>query len=255
MNDDRTAHADTTPWFAGLPKVAAVEIDRYCEGCGYNLRTQPVRRDDRTQVALVRCPECGRYQAAAQTATPLRPWLQRLGVLGLWAWMLFLLCFGGLLLFLSGVVSYGSLDQLTTWRQGPQGQYQLVVRERDEYWGWFLAAVISASAGLAFTGAGLIVVACHHWRRWAYAALALVGPLIPAALVWLTWREEAPHLLEWGTPYIAAHLATQWCAALIAVFAGRPLARVLIRILLPGRARSALAFLWLADEKPPPRGE
>jgi hypothetical protein len=255
MNDDRADHSDTTQWFAGLPMVAAVEIDRYCEGCGYNLRTQPVRRDDRTQVTLVRCPECGRYHAAAQTATPLRPWLQRLGVLGLWAWMLFLVGFGGLLLFLSGVVSYGTLDELTAWRHGPQGQYQLVMRDRDEYWAWFLVAVISASAGLAFTGAWLIVVACHHWRKLGYVALAILAPIIPAVIVWLVWRDEAPHLLDWGTRYIAAHLATQWCAALIAVFAGRPLARLLVRVLLPARARTALAFLWLADGKPPPRGE
>jgi len=255
MDNDRIDPVDTTPWFAALPKVAAVEIDRYCENCGYNLRTQPVRRDDRTQVPLVRCPECGRYQAAAQTATPLRPWLQRLGVFGLWAWMLFLLWFGGFLLFLSGVVSYGTLHELASWRQVPQGQYQLAVRERDEYWVWFLVAVIGSSAALAFTGAWLLVVACHHWRRVAYVAPAILAPILPAVIVWLIWRDEAPHLLGWGTRYIGTHLATQWCAALIAVFAGRPLARLLARVLLPGRARTPLTFLWLADGKSPPRGE
>jgi hypothetical protein len=169
--------------------------------------------------------------------------------------MLFLVGFGGLLLFLSGVVSYGTLDELTGPRPDTSGRYELFVYPRDEYWVWSLAAVFSASAGLAFTGAWLIVVACHHWRKLGYVALAIVAPIIPAVIVWLVWRDEAPHLLDWGTRYIAAHLATQWCAALIAVFAGRPLARFLVRVLLPARVRTALAFLWLADGKPPPRGE
>ena len=252
MDEDSADPGDCTRWFLGLPTVAMVEMDRYCEGCGYNLRTQPVRRDDRTQVPLIRCPECGRFHAAGDAATALRPWLQRLGALGLWAWILFLLWLGGLLLFVSAIVSYATLDDLTTFRHVPGGDYELVVRALRPADLWFIAIMYGLSACIAFLGTCVAVVACHHWRRFGYIALGLLAPMIPAIIVWLIWQEDEPKLLGWGTWVIGAHLGTQWAAALIGVYAGRPLARLLVRVLLPARARAALAFLWLADGRPPP---
>jgi len=72
--------------------VAQVEVDRYCEQCGYNLTGQIVRLHKQTQVLMVRCPECGKYHAAADSITAGKRWLRRISTLFLLMW--FLLVFG-----------------------------------------------------------------------------------------------------------------------------------------------------------------
>ena len=52
--------------------VACIDLDRFCEGCAYNLRTLPVYRDERTGIPVVRCPECGRFQSANDASTVAR---------------------------------------------------------------------------------------------------------------------------------------------------------------------------------------
>lgn len=69
--------------------LACVESDRFCAGCGYNLRTLPVHRDYRTKILLVRCTECGQYQPANDLATVTRPWLHRLSAFFLVLWIFF----------------------------------------------------------------------------------------------------------------------------------------------------------------------
>ena len=61
--------------------AAYMERDRFCEGCGYNLRTLPMYRDERTAIPLVRCPDRGRFQPANNTATALRPMPHRVTIM------------------------------------------------------------------------------------------------------------------------------------------------------------------------------
>ena len=81
----------------------------------------------------------------------------------------------------------------------------------------------------------------------------LAVPIVAGVLVAITWRYEAPHLLDWGLLYVMVHMGVQVLGGLLGVIFGRPLARLTVRIFLPTGVRPSLAFLWLADNKPFPR--
>ena len=104
---------------SGGPIIAYVEVDRYCPQCAYNLRTQPVRRDGPTRLLVARCPECGSFDAVANTMTATKPWLSRLALLGLAMWIIFLLWLIFSLSFAQGAVNFGTLGAFTTWQQIP----------------------------------------------------------------------------------------------------------------------------------------
>ncbi|MCH9033923.1 MAG: hypothetical protein IID42_05400 [Planctomycetes bacterium] len=95
--------------------LACVESDRFCNRCGYNLRTLPIRRDDRTKILLVRCTECGQYQPANDLAAVTRPWLHRVSAFFLILWIVFLVAVYVHLGIAQGAVMYGTLDVLTGW--------------------------------------------------------------------------------------------------------------------------------------------
>ena len=56
--DNRIGESGTQQTDAEQP-IASVELDRFCVGCGYNLRTLAVFADPRTEIPIVRCTECG----------------------------------------------------------------------------------------------------------------------------------------------------------------------------------------------------
>src|SRR3954471_21264760 len=66
MTDRPTARAAAQP-------CRAIEVDTFCESCGYNLRGQTARA----------CPECGRPFAAATVGLGRIPW-ERVGAAGGW---------------------------------------------------------------------------------------------------------------------------------------------------------------------------
>jgi hypothetical protein len=76
----------------------------------------------------------------------------------------------------------------------------------------------------------------------------LALPLVIAGIVTAVWHAEAPHLLWWSLPYMAAHTSAQLLGGLTGIAFGRPLARLAVRIILPHSIRPRLAYLWLADE-------
>lgn len=99
----------------GQPPVAIVEIDRFCADCGYNLRTQPVRRDPHTNILIVRCPECGAFAAAADAVTAARPWLHRVATVLLAFWMFFMLWIGFLFCLAQVSAIMMTLENRTAW--------------------------------------------------------------------------------------------------------------------------------------------
>ena len=245
--------------------AAYVELDRFCEGCGYNLRTLPVYRDERTAIPVVRCPECGRFQPANDTATALRPMLHRATSVLLALWMLTIIAAVIHLAIAEGALSYATLDELTihggyqTRRINNRTAYSwsggygpLEVNEDFRDYELFVGTILSVSSLVAF-GVGLFtVVVVPHWRRRAYAGLVLAMPVVAGALVAFIWSKEAPHLFEWGLPYVVAHAVVQMLGGLAGIIFGRPLARVAVRVFLSPSVRPKLAFLWLADGKPLP---
>jgi hypothetical protein len=281
---------DPTFRFENLAPVAYVEIDRYCAGCGYNLRTQAIRREPRTQVLLTRCPECGRYQPASEATTAARLWLRRLAPLFLLGWVAVVLGSAFGLSCVLAAISYGTLEELTTWRRtaapvtqpatlpglpllttqpggpvtvtvaGRTGQitytgranYVRQVRGDDPLDALFIAFVMAASFAVAFVGALILLVVFHHWRRWIYVLVVLAGPPAVAVIVALIWRDEAPHLFSWGLVYIGYHALVQLVGGLTGVAFGRPTARGLVRAFVPPSWRGPLAYLWLVDGRKPP---
>jgi hypothetical protein len=268
------------PRFESLAPVAFVEIDRYCAGCGYNLRTQAIRRDPRTQILITRCPECGCYHAAGDTTTAARVWLGRLGPLFLLAWLAVVLSAALGLFGLMASLSYGTLDELTTWQpisaatglpatqptitrtQGSWGttvityttpsRSLLQVRPDPPHYAPFMALFAAGSFAVAGAMVLMLVVVFHHWRRWLYVLVAVAMPLAAAALVIAIWWDEAPHLLDWSLIYIGLHALVQLLGGLTGVAFGRPVARGLVRAFVPTSWRAPLAYLWLIDGKRPP---
>ncbi len=82
-----------TPEFRDLPSRAVVETDRFCAGCGYNLRQQAVRRETHTRLLLAQCPECGAFEPVSRDTTVTRLWMA-------WAVRLFLVLWVAVLLLL-----------------------------------------------------------------------------------------------------------------------------------------------------------
>ena len=254
----------TDPDAAELP-VAIIDMDRFCNHCGYNLRTLPVYRDDRTGIPVVRCTECGRYQAANDGATTLRPWLNRITALLLWAWILAVLTAIFFLGLGEGALSYATLDELTI-RGGATTQFvnNTVVRtwqsmgplEIDteyRFYRSFISSILFGSFGLAFLLGLFIVVVLPHWRKIACNGLAVGIPLIAGLLIAGSWYYDAQHLFEWGLPYMIAHAGVQCLGGLLGVALGRPVARLAVCLVFPASVRPRLSYLWLADNKPLPR--
>lgn len=244
-----------------LPLVAHVEMDRFCEGCGYNLRTQAVRREPRTQILIVRCPECARIHPAAEAATVAHVWLRRLAMLGLAFWILLIVSWAiGVALGQFGITLF-TLEELTTTVSVPhavrstpgyRGPYY-TRQPRPTYRELNLLYAVSGvtSFGLGYLAMASAVVVCPHWRRVRYSIVAVLWPAIPAGFVALIWQSEAPNLMRWGMDYMAAHTLLCMLGGMLGVIFGRPMARLIASICLPARVRSLLAYLWLVDGKQP----
>ena len=73
-----------------LQRHLQILADQFCP-CGYNLHGQRVTFDERLDIPVVRCPECGRWSAAGHGSTATRSWLARLGSVALFIWIMMVL--------------------------------------------------------------------------------------------------------------------------------------------------------------------
>jgi len=262
------AALDVVREFDGLPALGRLETDRFCDGCGYNLIMQAVRREPRTQLILCRCPECGRFHAVRDGTLARSVWLRRLGALATVAWILGVLAIGLSLAICQGVISYATLDELTTYRpvssqaavnRPPAGRYmsnvpyERVVREEFRDYGIMMTFVYGGTLATGFVLTLMMAVAMYHWHRMAYVAVSAIVVGGAAALVLYIWRLDYPHLVVWATRMVVALAAVHLLGGVAGAYGGRPLARLAATLVLPPKPRQALAFLWLADKKLPPR--
>lgn len=84
--------------------VGLIETDMFCSKCGFNLHTQKVWRDERLDIPVCRCPECGAIDAAGRNTATSSVWLKRLALVGLLLWLSIVLAFvvaTGFLIFVS----------------------------------------------------------------------------------------------------------------------------------------------------------
>jgi len=234
-----------------------IETDRFCDQCGYNLRTQSVRREPSTAVLMARCPECGRFHAAADATSATRPWLRRLAGFLLTFWILLVVA----LILAIGVLEFamfaGVADELTGHRR-VGNTYEMYVRygPGDRDYSLFMGFVLAGCVGLGLLTGWITTVACTHWRKYGYYVLVLVLPLLAfVCCLWL-WYEECPqHLHSWAKGYALLFMWVEMVGGAIGVLTGRPFARGIVRVVLPPRWRGPLAFLWIADGKELPAGK
>ncbi len=116
-------------------------------------------------------------------------------------------------------------------------------------WAW-LAGV---SLALGTVAGGLCVSLLWHWPRRRYAWCLLV-PVAPAVFLSLIYLANEQYQLIRGPAVGRAALmaAVQGLGVLIGLAVGRPLARALVRTVVPPKPRQALAFLWQVDGKVAP---
>lgn len=230
------------------PTLGLVETDRFCEECGYNLRTQSVFRDAPTNLLLVRCPECARVHPANQLSTAAKPWLKRLATLALFVWMVFLLAiaFAGCMAELG--MHIATYDQLTH-AVGNRRVYR-VPGDRGDI--GMITTFCAISAVIGFIQVMLLVVSSHHWRRWGYVLVALLLPCLPLSMAMFGISRDSADLLSQAMWHLLLYWGMQIGGGTVAAFLGRPLARLLAWAFIPPRPRATLAYLWLADGLTPP---
>lgn len=108
-----TIVTDPPPPLKPGERYVQIETDTFCAGCGYNLHSQPVTRDERLGIFICRCPECGKFHPAGTAITASRPWLSRFAAMLLVFWVLFVLhalfwvCMG------LGATDYAAIELMT----------------------------------------------------------------------------------------------------------------------------------------------
>jgi len=183
----------------------------------------------------------------------------------------------------AALMQYPHLSQMLTQVQAGQNIYYgsgyvdpIWLEEQDEQSflresGGLAGAVVSARLiewiffGLiAFAMGSAMAIALLHQPPWRVAAIALL-PITTGAIVMLYFTPE-PN--PWGTSaywtmFVAQrmlwirlglvamtfYLTCTW----VGIFAGRPLARAVIRGAIPPRLRAPLTVLWTSKGLPPPR--
>ena len=266
--DDYSIVNDVSSIETGLgPVIGHVQTDTFCEGCGYNLHTQAVVRDERLGILVCRCPECGRYTAAGHGTSAARVWLNRLATVLLIWWVLFLLVLFGLCTLFEGMVAYAHVRNQLEWQQDPlpttnrfSGMYyrgHYVVRhtppeetdqleqEREEQ-----IIITCVAGGLGFINGSLFAVLLWHCKGWR-RLFALLPPVIGCGIVILPWNGDISmrYVRDWAVAQVGLFLLLESAAVVVGLFIGRPIARGVFRILIPPKLRQHLAFLWTVDGK------
>ena len=240
-----SSQADTTPQHAESldgPVVAYVETDRFCVGCGYNLRTTPVIRDTRLDVLLCRCTECGKIQHAVDLQGMRHVWLARVGTAIAVGWILIVLWTLFWYVFAMGALPLVVLEGMTRWTSGGRVPY-------DSGFYAFQTFMVILAFALPVTGISLATAAFHHWPRWTYQLAAVGIPVLACSLIYWTWRVDLPALASWSIPFLVRMCTAELLGGLLAARYGRSIVRGLLTMLLPSRPRQVFAFLWLVDGK------
>lgn len=249
--------------------IGTVQTDTFCDACGYNLHAQPVIRDDRLQIPICRCPECGRYAAAGQTLTATRVWLNRLATSLLASWVLFLLVFFGVCALFLGMLAYWHTMEMTEYAQpmgrgyyapyrGYYGGYHYELRKPSldpevEIGRWWHQFWYATSAILLAVMTGCLFSAFAWHCKGVCRLAAFLPPLLGCFFATLAWQSNTMTIpiRPWGLLQIGYYLGIQLASVGFGLLIGRPLARVIVRIFVPPKARQHLAFLWATDGKRP----
>ncbi|MEM6260501.1 MAG: hypothetical protein AAGI37_19675 [Planctomycetota bacterium] len=269
-----TTEADAgPPRYDAQPQVGLVELDRFCSACGYNLRQQPVRREPTTGLLLCKCPECGSFEPANQAMTRQRSWFAQLVYL---LWLVWIAVLGTAL---AGAISAtinlshdtGEMLNETKYLDEPIEQektdgstrtinFQYQVSPLDGQHTMQLVLNMTAAYAIAAGLLSMLLLFVPHWPRKGYVLLALGWPAV-ALLAFYGMRIVDNYTLDYATrglklwifcsPLLLVLFAI--AGGLTAVYLCRPIARFVVRVVVPSRQRGPFAYLWLVDGKAAPQ--
>lgn len=242
-----------------ITPLSQVETDAFCD-CGYNLHGQPVWRDERLDFLVCRCPECGRHAAAGRFTGIHSAWLHRLSLGLILTWIVALLGVFLFLTFMLGVWPGAYTDSYITIRPvpntGPNAtQYMYDLRDRS-YWDQRNGVVFFVTMyGLAVVNGLLIggIAASCMWHLRLRIFLVMLLPGLAVGFVVFIWANSGYEMTGaaqlWLYGNLAGFLLVECGAVFAGIVLGRPVARFMLRLLLPDRLLQHLAFLWYRDDK------
>lgn len=240
--------------FETIQQVGTVELDRYCGGCGYNLRQQAIRRETKTQLLLCKCPECGVFEPANTLTTAHRSWFRGLVVIAWLCWLVVWLNLVGWSVFavvglalVSGDIRrdwdwveveqidpdqiYAN-DALQAYRKSSgnhsgsgvshsyYGDNVMDIRPMRGEDAAIIALFLAVAATLGMLLTTITTVAMPHWRRWGYVCFAVGWPLIGILIFHgLIWHEHYNWRLV-TIDLVNWHLACALSIEAIAIVAG-----------------------------------
>ena len=260
------------PVLPPLQRHLELHTDFFCYQCGYNLHGQIVTRDERLDILVCRCPECGRFHPAALGVTATRPWLARLGVGLIVTWVLFVLAVFGVAGFFQGLFSYAHLE-INTTRNYPQntggtfapapvysGRLPRVIRtpnqqnayyyeEQQNVWKIFCAITFGISVVLG----GFSAIAMWHLRK-NYLYFTLGWPILAALVTYGLWwaSENIELIVTWSITRLFFYALLNIGGMVVGLKIGRPVARFLLRVLVSPKLRQHVHFMWTCDGLQPP---
>jgi hypothetical protein len=246
----------TTP---APPKIVGkIQTDLFCPHCHYNLFGLNVLRDERLEIPVVRCPECGKFQPIGVAI--IRPaWFARVAIAVIILWAAFI---GGFV-FLGGLGFFGSdvaVGEVFLRRDYDRSysSYMLELRYPDvtfEYHAFRIGLWV-CTLFLAWIWAGAMTVFLWQRKR-NWFLLLLIVPLLSAGAAWIYYAEMRGHMQSWVVNWVASHVAVhviiQLAGIPLGILTGRAITRGIARAILTPRMLRHLLFLWIADNKTPPK--
>jgi hypothetical protein len=241
----------------------------FCDACLYNLHGLDVTRDDRLNLPVVRCPECGKFHAAGAATGAGRVWLHRLARFLIVLWVGFILvavALAGLSFFIMCAAEFECFIRRDWHAAGPafRGAYTYTLRPIDASDFGSLAAYLLFRymiAGLSlFFGwclGAFLPVFLWHVRNRAWFLLILFLPALLGFCMYEVYLADLGSRVgdgDWVYVLIASlrQFAFQSAGILAGIAFGRPVARVLLRALLTRKLLQYVRFLWEVDGKTPP---
>lgn len=111
----------------------------------------------------------------------------------------------------------------------------------------------SASAGLSLISGMLLAMFLWHWPRGRYRWAALL-PFASGAVLLVIFRVNLEYndVFGWSIAVVLGYALWQGVWITIGTLLGRPVARGLLRMFVPPKARQHFAFLWSVDGKSMP---
>jgi hypothetical protein len=247
---------------AGAPAkvIGRMETDSFCSGCNYNLHGLDVREDERLKIAVVCCPECGKYHPAGMATGAGRIWLGRLARMLVAAWVLFIV-----FAIVASTLGFMIMDviELDMFVHRDWTGVTLMLRPADTsdfgsptlY--WMARALVAGIAILIgwIAGTFYVVFLWHvRSRAWFFFGLAaplLVGLWMFAAYVGNPRYSSAPDRW-WPCLAVMRQIGLQGAGMVLGILFGRQVTRVVLRVMLTRKLLQHVRFLWEVDGKKAP---